>query len=74
MFICQLFMKPHPSRAAHKNPTGKEASGANHVTPFFFRLDKLKPSAQPIKGTGLLTQAESSRGNCVEVWLRNTPI
>ncbi|XP_072534107.1 WD repeat- and FYVE domain-containing protein 4 isoform X2 [Salminus brasiliensis] len=45
----QLFTKPHPSRAAHKSSAGKEASGANHVTPFFFRLDKLKPSAQPLK-------------------------
>ncbi|XP_049337281.1 WD repeat- and FYVE domain-containing protein 4 isoform X1 [Astyanax mexicanus] len=45
----QLFTKPHPNRAAHKSSASKEASGANHVTPFFFRLDKLKPSAQPIK-------------------------
>ncbi|XP_066534651.1 WD repeat- and FYVE domain-containing protein 4 [Hoplias malabaricus] len=45
----QLFTKPHPSRSAHKSSTGKETSGANHVTPFFFRLDKLKPSPQPIK-------------------------
>ncbi|XP_030628686.1 WD repeat- and FYVE domain-containing protein 4 [Chanos chanos] len=45
----QLFTKPHPSRIAHKNSAGKEPAGANHVTPFFFRLDKLKPSVQPIK-------------------------
>ncbi|KAI4877629.1 hypothetical protein NFI96_022988 [Prochilodus magdalenae] len=45
----QLFTKPHPSRAANKSSTSKEAAGANHITPFFFRLDKLKPSAQPVK-------------------------
>ncbi|XP_076831011.1 WD repeat- and FYVE domain-containing protein 4 isoform X2 [Brachyhypopomus gauderio] len=45
----QLFPKPHPSRASHKSSTSRETSGANHVTPFFFRLDKLKPSVQPVK-------------------------
>ncbi|XP_035387227.1 WD repeat- and FYVE domain-containing protein 4 isoform X2 [Electrophorus electricus] len=45
----QLFTKPHPSRASHKSSTGKETSGANNVTPFFFKLDKLKPSVQPVK-------------------------
>ncbi|XP_062852239.1 WD repeat- and FYVE domain-containing protein 4 [Trichomycterus rosablanca] len=42
----QLFTKPHPSRNAHKNSVNKEA---NYITPFFFKLDKLKPSVQPIK-------------------------
>ncbi|KAL7877774.1 hypothetical protein SRHO_G00044170 [Serrasalmus rhombeus] len=45
----QLFTKPHPSRAAHKSSISKDGSGSNHIIPFFFRLDKLKPSAQPIK-------------------------
>ncbi|KAF7710465.1 WD repeat- and FYVE domain-containing protein 4 isoform X3 [Silurus meridionalis] len=45
----QLFTKPHPSRNVHKSSTGKETTGANLITPFFFKLDKLKPSVQPLK-------------------------
>uniref|UniRef100_A0A8B9LHN3 WDFY family member 4 n=1 Tax=Astyanax mexicanus TaxID=7994 RepID=A0A8B9LHN3_ASTMX len=57
----QLFTKPHPNRAAHKSSASKEASGANHVTPFFFRLDKLKPSAQPIKA--------AMKNNAASLWI-----
>ncbi|KAG7334069.1 hypothetical protein KOW79_002476 [Hemibagrus wyckioides] len=45
----QLFTKPHPSRIAHKSSSGKDPTGANHTVPFFFKLEKLKPSVQPIK-------------------------
>ncbi|XP_017319576.1 WD repeat- and FYVE domain-containing protein 4 isoform X1 [Ictalurus punctatus] len=45
----QLFTKPHPSRIVHKSSTTKEMTGTNHITPFFFKLDKLKPSVQPLK-------------------------
>ncbi|XP_060728472.1 WD repeat- and FYVE domain-containing protein 4 isoform X2 [Tachysurus vachellii] len=45
----QLFTKPHPSRIVQKSSTGKETSGTNQIVPFFFKLDKLKPSVQPIK-------------------------
>ncbi|KAG7462495.1 hypothetical protein MATL_G00185510 [Megalops atlanticus] len=45
----QLFTKPHPPRMAHKGSLTKETSGPNHLPPFFFRLDKLKPSVQPVK-------------------------
>ncbi|XP_051946182.1 WD repeat- and FYVE domain-containing protein 4-like isoform X2 [Xyrauchen texanus] len=45
----QLFTKPHPSRTSHKSSAGKETSVSSQITPFFFKLDKLKPSAQPIK-------------------------
>eukprot|EP00063_Salmo_salar_P079374 XP_014054209.1 PREDICTED: WD repeat- and FYVE domain-containing protein 4 isoform X3 [Salmo salar] len=41
----QLFNKPHPPRAGSK----KEGSAPAQPTPFFFRLDKLKPSVQPFK-------------------------
>ncbi|XP_019902981.2 WD repeat- and FYVE domain-containing protein 4 isoform X2 [Esox lucius] len=41
----QLFTKPHPPRTASK----KEGSAPAQPTPFFFRLDKLKPSVQPLK-------------------------
>ncbi|XP_042565532.1 WD repeat- and FYVE domain-containing protein 4 isoform X2 [Clupea harengus] len=41
----QLFTKPHPSRFAHK----KDTPISSVVTPFYLRLDKLKPSATPIK-------------------------
>lgn len=55
MFIWQLFTKPHPSRIVHKSSTTKEMTGTNHITPFFFKLDKLKPSVQPLKGTEMLS-------------------
>ncbi|XP_051506796.1 WD repeat- and FYVE domain-containing protein 4-like isoform X2 [Myxocyprinus asiaticus] len=45
----QLFTKPHPSRTSHKSSAGKETSVSSQITPFFFKLDKLQPSAQPIK-------------------------
>ncbi|XP_050981588.1 WD repeat- and FYVE domain-containing protein 4 [Labeo rohita] len=45
----QLFTKPHPSRTSHKGTAGKETSVSSQITPFFFKLDKLKPSAQAIK-------------------------
>ncbi|XP_052429042.1 WD repeat- and FYVE domain-containing protein 4 isoform X1 [Carassius gibelio] len=45
----QLFTKPHPSRTPHKAASGKETSVSSHITPFFFKLDKLKPSTQAIK-------------------------
>ncbi|KAJ8014052.1 hypothetical protein DPEC_G00036250 [Dallia pectoralis] len=41
----QLFSKPHPPRTASK----KEGSAPAQPTPFFFRLEKLKPSVQPLK-------------------------
>ncbi|XP_056147480.1 WD repeat- and FYVE domain-containing protein 4 [Lampris incognitus] len=41
----QLFTKPHSPRNASK----KEGSSPPQPTPFFFRLDKLKTSAQPFK-------------------------
>ncbi|KAJ8418170.1 hypothetical protein AAFF_G00138790 [Aldrovandia affinis] len=44
----QLFSKPHPPRNSPKS-SAKEASGPSHVLPFFFKLDKLRPSVQPIK-------------------------
>uniref|UniRef100_A0A8C2HPE0 WDFY family member 4 n=1 Tax=Cyprinus carpio TaxID=7962 RepID=A0A8C2HPE0_CYPCA len=42
----QLFTKPHPSRTSHKGAAGKETSVSSQITPFFFKLDKLKLSAQ----------------------------
>ncbi|XP_044228580.1 WD repeat- and FYVE domain-containing protein 4 isoform X3 [Thunnus albacares] len=41
----QLFTKPHPPRSGNK----KEGSSPPHPTPFFFKLDKLKTSAQPLR-------------------------
>ncbi|XP_044069032.1 WD repeat- and FYVE domain-containing protein 4 isoform X3 [Siniperca chuatsi] len=41
----QLFTKPHPSRSGSK----KEGSSPPHPTPFFFKLDKLKTTAQPFR-------------------------
>ncbi|KAK7930815.1 hypothetical protein WMY93_007210 [Mugilogobius chulae] len=41
----QLFTKPHPARICSK----KEAAVLSSPTPFFFRLDKLKTTAQPFK-------------------------
>ncbi|XP_062319191.1 WD repeat- and FYVE domain-containing protein 4 isoform X1 [Osmerus eperlanus] len=41
----QLFSKPHPPRSGSK----KEAPASTNPTPFFFKLDKLKPSVQPFK-------------------------
>ncbi|XP_017268395.1 WD repeat- and FYVE domain-containing protein 4 isoform X2 [Kryptolebias marmoratus] len=41
----QLFTKPHPPRSGSK----KEGSSPSHPTPFFFKLDKLKPSTQPFR-------------------------
>ncbi|TKS85544.1 WD repeat- and FYVE domain-containing protein 4 [Collichthys lucidus] len=41
----QLFTKPHPPRTGSK----KEGSSPPHPTPFFFKLDKLKASAQPFR-------------------------
>ncbi|XP_051503739.1 WD repeat- and FYVE domain-containing protein 4-like isoform X2 [Myxocyprinus asiaticus] len=49
----QLFTKPHPSRTSLKSSAGKETSVSSQITPFFFKLDKLKPSAQPIKELSL---------------------
>ncbi|KAJ8361384.1 hypothetical protein SKAU_G00179090 [Synaphobranchus kaupii] len=45
----QLFTKPHPSRNSHKNTSGKDQSGNSLLLPFFYQLDKLKPSVQPLK-------------------------
>ncbi|KAM7408785.1 hypothetical protein PAMA_002489 [Pampus argenteus] len=41
----QLFTKPHPPRSGTK----KEGSSPLHPTPFYFKLDKLKTPAQPIR-------------------------
>ncbi|XP_023283135.1 WD repeat- and FYVE domain-containing protein 4-like, partial [Seriola lalandi dorsalis] len=41
----QLFPKPHPPRSGSK----KEGSTPPHPTPFFFKLDKLKTTAQPFR-------------------------
>ncbi|KAL2083087.1 hypothetical protein ACEWY4_020860 [Coilia grayii] len=41
----QLFTKPHPSRFAHKKDTPLSAT----VMPFYLQLDKVRPSATPIK-------------------------
>uniref|UniRef100_A0A3B5BGB8 WDFY family member 4 n=1 Tax=Stegastes partitus TaxID=144197 RepID=A0A3B5BGB8_9TELE len=41
----QLFTKPHPPR----NGSKKEGSSPSHPTPFFFKLDKLKTTAQPFR-------------------------
>lgn len=41
----QLFTKPHPPRSGTK----KEGSSPPHPTPFFFKLDKLKTPAQPLR-------------------------
>ncbi|XP_051272681.1 WD repeat- and FYVE domain-containing protein 4 isoform X4 [Dicentrarchus labrax] len=41
----QLFTKPHPPRSGSK----KEGSSPPHPTPFFFKLDKLKTTAQPFR-------------------------
>ncbi|KAL4641072.1 WD repeat- and FYVE domain-containing protein 4 isoform X1 [Arapaima gigas] len=45
----QLFSKPHSPRTAHKSSLVKEISAVGHLLPFFFKLDKLKPSVQPLK-------------------------
>ncbi|XP_056616257.1 WD repeat- and FYVE domain-containing protein 4 isoform X2 [Triplophysa dalaica] len=45
----QLFTKPHPSRTSHKSSAGKETSVSSQISPFFYKLDKLKLSTQPIK-------------------------
>uniref|UniRef100_A0A673JM56 WD repeat- and FYVE domain-containing protein 4-like n=1 Tax=Sinocyclocheilus rhinocerous TaxID=307959 RepID=A0A673JM56_9TELE len=44
----QLFTKPHPSHTPHKGAAGKETSVSSQITPFFFKLDGLKPSAQHV--------------------------
>nr|XP_055025553.1 WD repeat- and FYVE domain-containing protein 4 isoform X2 [Misgurnus anguillicaudatus] len=49
----QLFTKPHPSRTSPKSSAGKEASVSSQIIPFFYKLDKLKPSPQPIKELSL---------------------
>ncbi|XP_047198145.1 WD repeat- and FYVE domain-containing protein 4 isoform X2 [Hippoglossus stenolepis] len=41
----QLFTKPHPPRCGPK----KEGLSTPHPTPFFFKLDKLKTTAQPFR-------------------------
>ncbi|KAM8859671.1 WD repeat- and FYVE domain-containing protein 4 isoform 2-T2 [Spinachia spinachia] len=41
----QLFTKPHPPRSGSK----KEGSSTSHPTPFFFKLDNLKTTAQPFR-------------------------
>nr|XP_046257722.1 WD repeat- and FYVE domain-containing protein 4 isoform X2 [Scatophagus argus] len=41
----QLFTKPHPPRSGSK----KEGSSPAHPAPFFFKLDKLKTTAQPFR-------------------------
>ncbi|XP_039994634.1 WD repeat- and FYVE domain-containing protein 4 isoform X3 [Xiphias gladius] len=41
----QLFTKPHPPRSGSK----KEGSSPPHITPFFFKLDKLKTTVQPFR-------------------------
>ncbi|XP_041645058.1 WD repeat- and FYVE domain-containing protein 4 isoform X2 [Cheilinus undulatus] len=41
----QLFMKPHPPRSGSK----KDGSSPQHPTPFFFKLDKIRTTAQPYK-------------------------
>ncbi|KAM3606165.1 uncharacterized protein V6R79_011883 [Siganus canaliculatus] len=41
----QLFTKPHPPRSGSR----KDGSTPTHPTPFFFKLDKLKTSAQPFR-------------------------
>ncbi|XP_060781914.1 WD repeat- and FYVE domain-containing protein 4 isoform X2 [Neoarius graeffei] len=56
----QLFTKPHPSRIVHKSSTSKEMTGANHITPFFFKLDKLKPSVQPLKDGAMSAGSDRS--------------
>ncbi|XP_035461782.2 WD repeat- and FYVE domain-containing protein 4 isoform X3 [Scophthalmus maximus] len=42
----QLFTKPHPPRCGSK----KDGVSPPHPTPFFYRLDKLKTTAQPFRG------------------------
>ncbi|TRY83639.1 hypothetical protein DNTS_003868 [Danionella cerebrum] len=49
----QLFTKPHASRTPHKGSVVKETTPSSHVIPFFFKLDKLKPSALAIKELSL---------------------
>ncbi|KAM6956344.1 WD repeat- and FYVE domain-containing protein 4 [Aplochiton taeniatus] len=41
----QLFTKPHPPRSGSK----KDGPSPSHPNPFFFKLDKLKPSIQPFR-------------------------
>uniref|UniRef100_A0A3Q3WY12 BEACH domain-containing protein n=1 Tax=Mola mola TaxID=94237 RepID=A0A3Q3WY12_MOLML len=41
----QLFTKPHPPRTCSK----KEGSSLTHPAPFFFKLEELKSTAQPLK-------------------------
>ncbi|XP_026164856.1 WD repeat- and FYVE domain-containing protein 4 isoform X1 [Mastacembelus armatus] len=52
----QLFTKPHPPRCGSK----KEGTIPPHPTPFFFKLDKLKTTAQPYRELprGLVGQIE----------------
>ncbi|XP_029110052.1 WD repeat- and FYVE domain-containing protein 4 [Scleropages formosus] len=45
----QLLSKPHPPRTGHKSSVAKELSAVCHLPPFFFRMDKLKPSIHPLK-------------------------
>lgn len=49
----QIFTKPHASRTPNKSTAGKETSVSSQITPFFFKLDKLKPSAQAVKELSL---------------------
>ncbi|XP_034537065.1 WD repeat- and FYVE domain-containing protein 4 isoform X2 [Notolabrus celidotus] len=41
----QLFTKPHPTRSGSK----KDGSSPQHPTPFFFKLDKMRTTAQPFR-------------------------
>ncbi|XP_076019917.1 WD repeat- and FYVE domain-containing protein 4 isoform X2 [Genypterus blacodes] len=41
----QLFTHPHPPRSSSK----KEGASSPHLTPFFFKLDKIKPTAEPYR-------------------------
>lgn len=74
LFIWQIFTKPHPSRIVHKSSASKDTTGANHITPFFLKLDKLKPSVQPLKGTELLTRFVALTEKHAALWFRNTLI
>ncbi|KPP72299.1 hypothetical protein Z043_108709, partial [Scleropages formosus] len=50
-----LLSKPHPPRTGHKSSVAKELSAVCHLPPFFFRMDKLKPSIHPLKDQVFLT-------------------
>ncbi|MEQ2285474.1 WD repeat- and FYVE domain-containing protein 4 [Ameca splendens] len=50
----QLFTKPHPPRSGSK----KDGSSPSLPTPFFFKLDALKTSAQPFRGTATQLQRD----------------